>query len=128
MRSAERHSVPNISRRPQVFPWASNRPGARLAFLGFWEHRNIIPSSELRSIVPKTPVLPILGNRAGSKSRRLARDKAYPQLRSSYSHAEMLRSIPVRWSLLGRIAACLVQPVLPSPAPPVPERFFSPQL
>jgi hypothetical protein len=32
----------------------------------------------------------------------LASDKAYPQLRSSYSHAEMLRSSPVRWCLLGR--------------------------
>jgi hypothetical protein len=44
----------------------------------------------------------------GSKSRRLASDKAYPQLGSSYSRAEMLRSSPVRWCLLGRIAAPLV--------------------
>ena len=38
-------------------------------------------------------------------------NKAYPQLRFSYSHAECYDRFRSGWCLLGRIAACLVQPM-----------------
>ena len=38
-------------------------------------------------------------------------NKAFPRLRSSYSRAEWYDRCRSGWCLLGRIAACLVQPL-----------------
>jgi hypothetical protein len=70
------------------------------------------PTDLFQSADRKTSGSAHFGNGAGVNPGGWPRDKAYPQLRSPYSHAEMLRSIPVRWCLLGLIAARLVQPLL----------------
>jgi hypothetical protein len=60
---------------------------------------------------PKFPVLPIWEIARGVKPGGWPVTRHIRRLLSSYSHAEMLRTLPIRWCLLGRIAACLVQPL-----------------